>query len=138
MFLRRNQRDRAVGQREGRAYRRAVAAADTASFVFAQVEKVLPDPPTKRIDYFAYHDAISWFSTADPGELGINGGALLRQSSPNGWLLVQVFLKLDPDRQGFEIAQDDRGQTRGRRFIAQVLDVELDEAFADSDLIIFR
>ena len=139
MLLRRKRTGRTPAQsREHRAYKSAVAAADIAELVFARVGDVLPDPPTKTTDQFAYHDAVAWFEKADPGELDVNGGALLRRPGPKGWLLVQVFLKLHPSEEGLEIAQDDRGQIRGRRLIARRLDGELEQVFADTDLIIFR
>jgi len=88
-------------------------------------------PPVIQLLTFA--DAVRWFVSNHPGDLNIQGGALLRRPHAAGSLMFQVFLDktdgvcLGPDRRPY-----------GRAFVAVSLDDELAAKFRGSDLVVFR
>jgi len=88
-------------------------------------------PPVIQLLTFA--DAVRWFVSNQPGDPGIQGGALLRRPHALGSLMFQVFLDkadgvcLGPDRRPY-----------GRAFVAVSLDDELAAKFGRSDLVVFR
>ncbi|HVQ92491.1 MAG TPA: hypothetical protein VMU51_15755 [Mycobacteriales bacterium] len=92
-----------------------------------------PNRRPKLVRLLTFADVVGYFAASHPGDPVITGGALLRQAHPGGALVFQVFL----DRaDGLCVDRD--GRPYGRVIVAERLDSELAEKFADVDLIVFR
>ncbi|KPQ39236.1 MAG: hypothetical protein HLUCCO16_08900 [Phormidium sp. OSCR] len=85
------------------------------------------------IPLISYDDAMKYFVGDRPNDSRIKKGALLRKPHPQGYHIVQMFLNQNDD-----LVCDSLGRPYGRQFIAREIDEELQECFADKDVIIVQ
>ncbi len=84
-------------------------------------------------DSLTFEEVVAYFTRAHNGDPAIAGGALYRRPHPQGHLVFQVFLN-----DNNELIFKQRGFPMGRVLIARRFDDELDEKFANVDLVLFR
>ena len=93
--------------------------------------KLIPNPVV--LELMTYKQAVEYFVTQKPDEPKIKKGAMLRETNPEGELIIQVFLD-ESDR----IVCDSNGKPYGHKQVVKQLDDELLEAFDNKNLLIFE
>jgi hypothetical protein len=87
--------------------------------------------PPAEIDFLTYKYAIEYFVHQRPKDPTVAKGAILRQPSGTGFMVVQFFLNVD-----LEPVCDADGKPHGRRIAVKHIDPELEATFGGKDLII--